>query len=130
MIELKITGNNPEDLASQVKGLAAIMGGTTIELPASTAGKAGAGKTNTKDKGTDAGASDAGAGASSAGAGASSGKELKEEDVRKEWTKKKDEGFDVTDLTKTLAKFNVKKMSELKPEDYAAVIAEIKKLSK
>ena len=55
---------------------------------------------------------------------------ITEEDVRKAWAIKKGEGHDVSELKAVNAKYGAQNFATLKPEHYAAAIADIEALTK
>lgn len=112
MIEVKITGANPEEVVANMQAMLEVMGGGKA-APAGAAGKA---KPDAKKK-------------------------LTEDDVRNAWAAKKEKGFVGADLTSVLSGFVIgqdgdnedivaKKISELLPEQYADAIKAFNALTK
>ncbi len=112
MFEVKITGKSPEEVVANMQAMLEIMNGN-----AGTAAGTGA-----KPK-------------------ADAKKKLTEDDVRNAWAAKKEKGFVGTDLVSVLSGFIVgqnddnedvvaKKISELKPEQYADAVKAFNALTK
>jgi hypothetical protein len=114
MYEVKVSGNSPEELVTNLRSLADVMGGQATAAPAVKA------KAEPK---------------------AEAKKKLTEDDVRNAWAAKKEKGFVGTDLAGVLAGFVIgtnddnedvvaKKISELLPDQYADAIKAFNALSK